>query len=414
MRRNFAWARTAGRLGAVLLAGACASALVPTKIAYQDAASLLTRDLDPETRWTMTLTATAGGSVHVASGMMEEATGTIAVVSRAPDGVGVDVTIGDVDPIITGSINAAAEIPDEDRIDRTLKGDLPMSITTPATPKGFSAGSVYEEHGSFAAPASEIGLQVAFAGASLPLSALAVARFIEPRPALTAVASLEPLPLPVSRPDTTMLVASGYPRRNVAPWGVGAAAEAMAVAYAPDASVVSQDAFDALFSTPKDKPDVPELVVKPGEHWWAKIPLPTSIFAAAEQKCLTEAVYFEARGESYDGQVAVAQVVLNRVRNPAYPATICGVVYQNRHLYNRCQFSFACDRVKDIVWSRKAWKLAEKVADDVSTGRVWFDSVGTATHYHATYVRPNWAGVFHKQAQIGKHVFYQTIYGGWS
>ena len=71
------------------------------------------------------------------------------------------------------------------------------------------------------------------------------------------------------------------------------------------------------------------------------------MFSAKEQKCLANAIYFEARGETLRGQAAVAQVVLNRVRNPAYPETICGVVYQNQNLKNRCQFSFACDGKKD-------------------------------------------------------------------
>ena len=159
---------------------------------------------------------------------------------------------------------------------------------------------------------------------------------------------------------------------------------------------------------------MPELTARPGEHWWASNPLPVGVYSAREQKCLTEAVYFESRGEPVRGQQAVAQVVLNRVKNPAYPDTICGVVYQNKNLYNRCQFSFACDRIPDIVWSRPAWRIAEKVAEDVSYGRVMLDDVGTSTHYHATYVRPNWAGVFHRQAKIGKHIFYQTINGGWS
>ena len=72
-------------------------------------------------------------------------------------------------------------------------------------------------------------------------------------------------------------------------------------------------------------------------------PLPACVFSKAEQTCLANGIYFEARGESVRGQAAVAQVMLNRVRNPAYPNSICGVVYQNDKWCNRCQFSFACD-----------------------------------------------------------------------
>ena len=112
--------------------------------------------------------------------------------------------------------------------------------------------------------------------------------------------------------------------------------------------------------------------------------------------------------------MAVAQVVLNRVKNPAYPATICKVVYQNKNLRNACQFSFACDGIKDRVYPGAAWDLAETIAHDVTFGGEKLDVIGTATHYHATYVRPNWAGIFTKKAKIGRHVFYQTLYGGWS
>ncbi|MBH0238134.1 cell wall hydrolase [Methylobrevis albus] len=409
------------RFGAVGLLGLSAAVLMPSIIAHQDAASLLLREIDPSTRWTMAITGTAGSSLHVASGMMGEARGAVATIAR--DTEGVSVVIDEIDPIVTGSIGRKARglgqeievLPDEERLDRTLKGDLPMSITTPATPQGFSAGSIYDEHSRFEVPVLDPRLQTAFAGSERPLSVLAVGRFIAPRQAAPVdVAELEPLPpLPVARKDATMLVAASYPVRALSV-EAGAAAEAMVAAYAPDSSIIAQDAFDALFAAPRGKPAVPELTVRPGEHWWAKNPLPSSILSTAEQRCLTDAIYFEARGEPERGQVAVAQVVLNRVKNPAYPETVCGVVYQNKTVRNRCQFSFACDGIADIVWSRSAWRKAEKVADDVAHGRIWLADIGTATHYHATYVRPNWAGVFHRQAKIGKHIFYQTINGGWS
>ena len=107
-------------------------------------------------------------------------------------------------------------------------------------------------------------------------------------------------------------------------------------------------------------------------------------------------------------------MVLNRVKNPAYPETICKVVYQNRDKYNECQFSFACDGRRDVIYDKVAWRRAQLVAGEVTSGAAWLDDVGTATHYHATYVRPNWASVFTKKAKIGQHVFYQTINGGWS
>jgi spore germination cell wall hydrolase CwlJ-like protein len=104
------------------------------------------------------------------------------------------------------------------------------------------------------------------------------------------------------------------------------------------------------------------------------------VFSADEQQCLATGIYFEARGEPVKGQAAVAQVILNRVRNPAYPKTICGVVYQNEDWTNACQFSFACDKVKDKVNSPYHWQVARQVAMAVTAGKIWLPEVGSATH----------------------------------
>ena len=113
-----------------------------------------------------------------------------------------------------------------------------------------------------------------------------------------------------------------------------------------------------------------------GDHSWMSKPLPASVFSKGEQKCLATAIYFEARGESLRGQAAVAQVVLNRVRNPTYPSTICGVVYQNDHLRNRCQFSFACDGIKDRITSRANYQMAQDIAMAVTAGKIFLPEVG--------------------------------------
>lgn len=123
--------------------------------------------------------------------------------------------------------------------------------------------------------------------------------------------------------------------------------------------------------------------------------------------CLATAVYFEARGEAYRGQVAVAQVVLNRTKDHRYPDTICGVVFQNQHRKNACQFSFACDGIPEVVNERKPWEQAEDIATKVASGELYLTEVGDATHYHATYVRPAWAPRMEKVTQIGLHVFYK-------
>ena len=130
-----------------------------------------------------------------------------------------------------------------------------------------------------------------------------------------------------------------------------------------------------------------------------------------EKKCLAEAVYFEARSEPEEGQAAVAQVVLNRVSSGLYPASICGVVYQNRSHYKACQFSFACEGKSLRVSDQESWRAATRIADEVLEGRTWVADVGDSTHYHASYVRPRWAKRLKKMDVIGKHIFYRLKEG---
>lgn len=399
----------ARRGGAVVALGLLLGIASPAEIGQQDVAALLLSALDGPGRWAVSLGAGPGGETKLVTTPLGEAGGSASV--RVGDGA---VVLQGIGPEVAGAADPTLLIPDEERIERSWKGDLPMTLTTPATAPGFSAGSVFREQSRLTPPPSAVDVASAFTRTEAPLSMLAIGRFIEPRPAHVDVAELEPIPLPTRRPNATSLVAANYPVRSFAPDAANEAAEAMLAAYAPDASVVGQDMFDALFQTPRERPPAPVVAVNPGDHWWAALPLPSSVYSAKEQRCLAEAIYFEARGEPYDGQVAVAQVVLNRVRNPAYPDTTCDVVYQNENVRNACQFSFACDGIKDVVHPGAAWNRAVQVATDVSTGGVSLAEIGTATHYHATYVRPNWAGVFKKKAKIGRHVFYQTIYGGWS
>jgi spore germination cell wall hydrolase CwlJ-like protein len=120
--------------------------------------------------------------------------------------------------------------------------------------------------------------------------------------------------------------------------------------------------------------------------------------------CLTAAVYYEARGESREGQAAVAQVVLNRVRNPAFPKTVCGVVYQGAAAHG-CQFSFACDRSVGAHHEAGAWDRARGVANRALGGYV-MSTVAGATHFHVATLGAIWNGSMVKVAQVGQHVFY--------
>jgi hypothetical protein len=129
-------------------------------------------------------------------------------------------------------------------------------------------------------------------------------------------------------------------------------------------------------------------------------------FRLAEQDCLARAVYFEARSEPEMGQLAVAKVVLNRVKDPAYPKTICGVVYQGSNKPNACQFSFACDGLSDQPTVRSSWKQANRVAAKAMAGDKSIEIMTAATHYHADYVSPKWAASFKRVIKIGRHIFY--------
>ena len=128
--------------------------------------------------------------------------------------------------------------------------------------------------------------------------------------------------------------------------------------------------------------------------------------AARAVDCLTAAVYYEARSESDEGERAVAQVVLNRVRDPAFPSSICGVVYQGSTRSTGCQFSFTCDGSMNHPIQPTAWARARAVATGALAGLV-YAPVGSATFYHADYVSPWWASSMKQVASIGAHIFYR-------
>jgi spore germination cell wall hydrolase CwlJ-like protein len=127
--------------------------------------------------------------------------------------------------------------------------------------------------------------------------------------------------------------------------------------------------------------------------------------SARQLDCLTQAVYFEAPGETARGQAAVAQVVMNRVANRSFPKTVCGVVFQGAASHG-CQFSFACDGSMRHGLEADAWDRARQVAERALSGRVLAD-IGGATHFHTTSVRPDWGPQMLRVAQVGLHVFYR-------
>jgi len=133
----------------------------------------------------------------------------------------------------------------------------------------------------------------------------------------------------------------------------------------------------------------------------------------SELNCLTQAIYYEARGENASGLLAVADVVLNRVIDPFYPRSICAVVYQGP-LDGRgdkgCQFTFTCDGSLGPIHDERAWRKAEKFAEFVLMG-FGRNVTNKATHYHADYVSPVWATQLTRTVQIGRHIFYKRTTG---
>lgn len=128
---------------------------------------------------------------------------------------------------------------------------------------------------------------------------------------------------------------------------------------------------------------------------------------AQAEKCLAEAIYYESRGEPKRGQVAVAQVIMNRVFSGYYPADVCKTVYQNAHRHLACQFTFACDDVPDVIREPDMWVQAKQISSDMLDGKLWLPSVGRATHYHAYWVHPSWVREMRKLDKIGVHTFYR-------
>ncbi|WP_432816775.1 cell wall hydrolase [Sulfitobacter sp. JB4-11] len=123
-------------------------------------------------------------------------------------------------------------------------------------------------------------------------------------------------------------------------------------------------------------------------------------------RCLAEALYFEARGETVKGQFAVAEVIMNRVKSGRFPSSLCGVIHQGTGKKYQCQFTYTCDGYKEVIAEPGAFTRVGKVARAVMAGKAPALTDG-ATHYHTTAVRPRWSRVYTKTARIGVHLFYR-------
>ncbi|HVZ14003.1 MAG TPA: cell wall hydrolase [Bauldia sp.] len=366
---------------------ACAGLLLvvwSTTIAQQDALARFKGYASTTDRWQLSLVVDPNTNRRFAvrydpSAVDGTATGSIAVASAA-------TTLG----------NAAD------------KGDLLMPRNGAAV-----TASVIAEAGLFAAPDSGSVVRTAFVVPTPTVAAAALVASAATKPTNTTVAVAAATP-PAATGSAKS--ASGTTIAAAAPPVMAAAATPpVLLAYAgPDPTAAIEKPFEAVMGIVPPGPAVLDPNID-ANHAWLNNPLPASIHSASEVSCLANAIYFEARGEPEKGQIAVAQVVLNRLKNPAYPKTICSVVYQNKNVRNRCQFSFACDGIPDRINDPKAWAtslaLARKVLNDPKT--LYLADVGAATHYHATYVRPRWARAMNKVEKIGDHIFYKTKDGGW-
>ena len=339
-------------------------------------------------RWTVNLTASPSGSIETATMAFADPV----VTNSTTGGAGLKLPNGDL-IAFTGKIGSDDPRPDAERVTRWLKKGRVVDVAPVGLPRSFSAGSVLERHSSLMRPGFDLNKPMAFLKNDIRGEEIQIAQaFYTKKPK-------------VADPGVPAMLASLVTNDH---------ADVLATAYAPAAPDYSrQSPFSSILRDEKKSgrfiPPISE-----SDHAWAASPLTPASFSESQQRCLAAGIYFEARGESVKGQAAVAQVILNRVRNPAYPDSICGVVYQNKTWRNRCQFSFACDGIRDRVNSPKHWEIAEEVALAVSAGKIWFEEVGSATHYHATYVRPPWARHMRRVGRIGTHIFFVTYGGGWS
>ncbi|WP_183904232.1 cell wall hydrolase [Rhizobium sp. BK212] len=361
--------------------------IFPSVASHADLAAMLAGLDHQGENWRMVLTNSPAGSIHQAELAFAEpmVTGSISAGAGMvlPDGRKV---------AFTAENKGHEDTPDEDRVNRSTKKGRVVAVEKMQPPKDFSAGSILERTRMLFTPSFDLKDRSAFVKPKIQGKEIEIATsFYKKQPVVTD---------------------NGVPAM-LASLVTSNKADVLATAYAPPAPDYSrQSPFDSILTEKDSGRFVPE--IGPRDHAWAASVLAPSVFSAREQQCLASGIYFEARGESVKGQAAVAQVILNRVRNPSYPKTICGVVYQNEDWRNRCQFSFACDAIKDRVNSEYHWRVARDVAMAVTAGKIWLPQVGSATHYHAVYVRPKWARTMEKVGRIGLHVFYRTYGGGWS
>jgi len=413
--------------------GLCVFAVFPNEIGYQDIASLLVRQPGVTERWQKRMFASSFGSIQVATFSFGRPIGTWTPMGDSYRLASLDGKVG-----LGGSLsrNPLAQPPshyqasDFPAVDRTLKGDrLAIFKPAPVAPDD-SLPSATDDSRAPNVAGAKTAEQAPTDNAALDPE-LAEALKSEPLPQFDTARALNSDPLHAGKSSDRADAAAALPRdpftfkTSSLFFGTGSlgGAEESLEQWQPgeEPMIVTPHGADPdmkaplLSATAVDPEAAGETIAGKGEvniDHHAKTPaerlgLSDPKLRAKHEKCLAEAVYFESRGEKVRGQIAVAQVVLNRAFSGFYPSNVCGVVYQNKHRRYACQFTFACDRVADVVREPEMWDRARRIAAAMLDGKLWLPEVAKSTHYHAYWVRPSWVHEMKKMYRTGVHTFYR-------
>lgn len=405
------------RRGAASIAiGAMLIALPPERIAFQDLGALLARQPGVAKRWQQHLIASPFGTIHAAMFSLPRPVGT--AIPHPPiyalanfDPADITSSIGK-QPL--GDATAPLQFP---KANRKAKQDslitrprepLPPLPPEPASEAEADTLSKKDETAARFDPYSQYefvtapGEKSSTPDVDLPYADIPPAN-------LTPSAPRNPAGKEAAQLFFGIDSMAGS-REEIAPWAPGEAPVVLASHGDPDIkhsalAPPSPDGEGTGGESVANKGEVTGVDQRPRSPA-ERLALAGTARAKAE-KCLANAVYFEARGESVRGQIAVAQVVMNRVFSPFYPNDVCGVVYQNSHRHLSCQFTFACDGIPDIVTEPDAWERAKRIARDMLDGKLWMPEVSKSTHYHAYWVHPDWVNEMKKIYKLGVHTFYR-------
>jgi spore germination cell wall hydrolase CwlJ-like protein len=412
-------------LSSILASGLIA--LSSTTVALQDVASTAGKDMPVSQRWLARLVPAKKGEAYLPTFVSRPPTTPLIAGAVESNGLIIEPELR---VVANGPVSAPAFIPPT--VNRGGKQDITVALRSRPAPvrtasaAHFKAGLIQTQDLASTFSNADAVPKMAFTTAQDAAQAAGALRYASAELAAKDAASKNSDGKEaVAKPVVTLAAIAPIPRRNELARAAGktgakakdtddtVAGSAVVSAYAPaDVDKAMSAPFQALLG----KPMGATAIGKDGkpDHWWVMNKIPTNARSATEQKCLATAIYFEARGEPMKGELAVAQVVINRLKNPAYPNTVCGVVYQNKNMRNACQFSFACDGIPDRITDATSWKRAQTLAKRVLNEDNWWNAdVGSSTHYHATYVRPRWAKTMKKMQKLGHHVFYKTYGGGW-